>query len=62
MLIRGGRDPFVLDRRPLSVIMNDEIPYDRFDRELKELQAKGFDGWPDYNAYRLRQMKRRGEL
>lgn len=35
MLERAGKDPFILDRRPFSELMNDEIPYRRWAEEKK---------------------------
>lgn len=33
---RAGRDPVWADRRPLSEIMNDEIPYERWENERRQ--------------------------
>lgn len=45
MLRRAGKDPVTLDARPLSVIMNDEIPYLRWAREQQVLVRTGHANW-----------------
>lgn len=35
MIKHTGLDPLRFDRRPLSEVMNDEIPYERWEREAK---------------------------
>lgn len=39
---RGGLDPVMLDTRPLHQIMNDEIPYAKFDRQLRLINRAGY--------------------
>lgn len=35
LLKRAGKDPVFYDPRPLNEIMDDEIPYDRWEQEKK---------------------------
>lgn len=42
MLRRGGIDPIRLDKRPIGVIMGDEIPYEKFERQWAAIQRAGF--------------------
>lgn len=42
-----GKDPVVLDARPLSVIMNDEIPYLRWAREQQVIVRAGHRTWAE---------------
>jgi len=39
---RGGLDPILLDRRPLHQILNDEIPYAKWDRQLYLIKRAGY--------------------
>lgn len=43
MLKRGGRSPVWGDRRPLSVIMRDEVPYVKWEHQLAIIQRAGYD-------------------
>lgn len=45
---RGGVDPLHFDKRPLTEFLNDEIPYTRWKRELKDLKRKGYFSWRHY--------------
>jgi hypothetical protein len=40
MLRRGGIDPIRLDRRSLSEILNDHIPYERWARDARRKARK----------------------
>jgi hypothetical protein len=35
LMKRGGIDPISMDRRPLSQILDDHIPYERWEQEKK---------------------------
>jgi len=48
MLKRAGIDPIRVDPRPLSEIMNDEIPYERWDEELCQIKEMGHQSLTDY--------------
>lgn len=48
MMKRGGIDPMRADRRPLNIVMNDEIPYERFENQYRRLRRTGYDGWEQY--------------
>jgi hypothetical protein len=48
MLKRGGIDPIRIDRRALSEILNDEIPYARWAKEQSRLERAGYAGWRDF--------------
>ena len=48
LIKRSGIDPIQMDKRPLGEILNDEIPYQKWDEEMKALQKAGFQGWQDY--------------
>jgi hypothetical protein len=43
MLRRAGKDPIEYDRRPLNIIMNDEIPEARWEREFEIVKRAGFE-------------------
>lgn len=45
LLRRAGIDPIRVDTRPLSIIMDDEIPYQRWERELQVIQRAGYRNW-----------------
>lgn len=45
MLRRAGIDPAQIDARPLSVIMDDEIPFTRWEREEVLIQRAGYRNW-----------------
>lgn len=55
---RGGIDPVRVDRRPLGVIMGDEIPEQRWQRELSTLQRAGYADRQDYLADRSKHAKK----
>ena len=42
MLKRGGIDPIRLDRRALSLIMGDAVPYEKFERQWGLIQRLGY--------------------
>lgn len=42
LLRRAGKDPIAFDPRPLAEIMNDCIPYERWERELRIVQRAGY--------------------
>jgi len=45
LIQRAGKDPIILDTRPLSVIMNDCIPYDRWEKEKVVINRAGYPSW-----------------
>ena len=45
MFKRAGVDPVQVDPRPLNVIMNDEIPFARWEREEALIQRAGYRNW-----------------
>ena len=45
LIRRAGKDPVQLDTRPLSVIMNDEIPYIKWARQAQVLIRAGHKSW-----------------
>lgn len=45
---RGGIDPIRVDRRPLSVIMGDEIPLRRWQHERYILRRAGYRNRQDW--------------
>ena len=54
-LKRAGIDPITVDKRPLSEIMNDEIPYLKWAKEMAVLVRTGHKSWVEllqerYNA------------
>ena len=51
MLKRGGIDPIRLDHRPLSVIMGDAVPYDKFERQWALIQRLGYKDHQEFLRY-----------
>ena len=47
LLRRAGKDPIVLDRRPLSVIMGDSFPYDKWEKQQRIITRAGYHTWED---------------
>ena len=44
---RAGKDPIVLDTRSSEEILNDRIPYDRWERERKVINRAGYRTWEE---------------
>ncbi len=42
LLRRAGRDQYAIDKRPLCEILNDEIPYARWEKALNVLRRAGY--------------------
>lgn len=45
LLKRAARDPVEVDKRPLHVIMNDHVPYERWEREKQIINRAGYRTW-----------------
>lgn len=52
LLRRAGIDPAVVDSRPLNVIMNDEIPYAKWDKQANLMKRAGYKDWQDFQKRR----------
>jgi len=62
MLEQAGRDPAVWGvKRPLNEIMNDEIPYERWERELERLTRAGYADWGDFLKQRALRRSQKSE-
>jgi hypothetical protein len=44
-LRRAGRTPEWADKRPLNEVMNDEIPYARWEKQAALIERAGFTSW-----------------
>lgn len=47
ILKRAGRDPVELDTRPAHVIMNDNFPFERWEKERNVINRAGYRTWED---------------
>ena len=47
ILKRSGRDALTLDKRPLNEILDDKIPYERWDRQFSVLRRAGYSDYQD---------------
>jgi len=54
MIRRAGKDPVQLDTRPLSQIMNDEIPYLKWAKQQEVIVRAGFKTWAELLKERYR--------
>ena len=52
---RAGRDPVQLDTRPLNIIMKDNFPWRKWEKQQNVIKRAGYHTWEDllkarYNA------------
>ena len=45
LLRRAGKDEIILDTRSTAEILEDEIPYKRWRKELRVIKRAGYENW-----------------
>jgi hypothetical protein len=54
---RMGIDPIRYDTRPLHIIMDDEIPWQRWSDEFAEIKRLGYSTWQEWQKAATRSAK-----
>lgn len=62
VLRRAGIDPVAVDPRSLSEIMDDSIPYERWNREQLVIKRAGYENWIELLEDRYAENRKRPKL
>lgn len=54
LLKRGGIDPIRADTRPFHVIIGDEVPYEKFEKQFELVKRAGYTSWQKYLKAKLK--------